>query len=117
MLAHYFSLESALVVVEYCTLKNAGSKVDWIKHTSGKEILEAMLSMVGRCVEDAREKRANEEEKRRDCLLLSLFLSRIVVNKTIKFVKGKYLQILEDLINGHTSIRLMDYGHGHSINS
>ena len=44
-----------------------------------------------------------------------LFLSKIIVNKTIKFKKPKYLQILEFLIKDYESIKLINYGYDTQI--
>ena len=69
-----------------------------------------MLSAIYSYVEIVKNKRTNEDERIEDEQLFYLFLSKIILFKTVKFTKEKYLEILQFLIKNYTCIKLINYG-------
>ena len=67
------------------------AKLSWIESVGEREKLEMMLSAISVYVESTKEKRETPEEKIEDEQLFYLFLSRIILFKTIKFIQQKYV--------------------------
>ena len=77
---------------------------DWILRREGFEQLELLLSAIS---EYLRKALRNEVESKR---LFNLFLSSIIIYKTIKFKEEKYLEILISLIEHYQIIEKMKFG-------
>lgn len=76
----------------------------WILRREGFEQLELLLSAIS---EYLRKALRNDMESKR---LFNLFLSTIIIYKTIKFKEEKYLDILMSLVEHYQIIEKMKFG-------
>lgn len=74
----------------------------WIDEKEGNEKVEGLLSTISRYLRKALK---NETEER-----LSLFLSSIIIYKTIRFTQEKYYNILLNLIRNYSLCKELKYG-------
>lgn len=111
-LSYYFKLDNAGIVNLYCKLKlkDPVTTLPYIRPVPENEKIELMLSAISAFVDDVKSRRVNDADRATDDQLFQLLLSRIIIYKTVKFTKKKYLQLLKYLIENYNCISEIKYG-------
>jgi hypothetical protein len=97
-LSYYFTIENASIVNTYCKLKIKESEIkqlEYIRPKPDNVKLELMLSAIYSFLEDVKLRRSSNAEREEDNHLFIMLLSRIIIYKSIKFTKDKYIRILK----------------------
>lgn len=94
-LGFYFTIENSQIIIDTSriTLKLPGvNRAEWIMEREGYEQLELLLASIEKYLSVAL------KNSKKSGILFDLFLSSIIIYKTVKFSEDKYLDILVNLI-------------------
>lgn len=92
-LSFYFTIENSQIIANSDLKLESGAVEDWIDRREDNEKVEALLSTISGFLRKAL--RSGIEER------LSLFLSSIIIYKTVRFTQEKYYSILVNLIRNY----------------
>lgn len=109
----YFTMENASIVNSYCKLKIKEDEITMLPYIRARpenSRLELMLSAIFGFLSEVRQRRATLPEQEEDEHLFTLLLSKIIIYKSVKFTKEKYLEILKLLIKNYTTLAKINYG-------
>jgi len=101
-LAYYFTIENSQIINNSDTKLPSAPIEPWIESREGNEKVEELLSAIFIYLKKALKSQVEER--------MSLFLSSIVVYKTVKFTQDKYYGILSALIRNYGLCKDVNYG-------
>lgn len=101
-LSFYFTIENSQIIND-AELKLATAPIErWIEEREGNEKVEELLSAIAGYLRKALRSEVDER--------LSLFLSSIIIYKTVRFTPEKYFDILINLIRNYSLCKEVNYG-------
>ncbi len=101
-LSYYFTIENSQIINNSDLKLTSTSIESWIESREGNEKVELLLSTISGFLKKALK---DEVEER-----LSLFLSSIIIYKTVRFTQEKYYNILMTLIGNFSLCEELNYG-------
>jgi Trp operon repressor len=101
-LSYYFTIENSQIINASDTKLPSSRIEDWIDRREGNEKVEELLSAIFGYLKKALKESVEER--------MSLFLSNIIIYKTVRFTEDKYYHILSTLISHYSFCKDLGYG-------